>query len=498
MKNGIRQAPPRAAAMVESLRGLGYSPATAIADIVDNSISAAARNVDVRLEWAGENSWVAIRDDGFGMRDAELEQAMQLGAKDPRDERDEADLGRFGMGLKTASFSQARRLTVVSRVPDEQMATLRWDLNQLQTAEGADWSLHEGPAPGSEAIVANLAPTEHGTLVFWEVLDRVVVPGFRESDFHDFAEAIEDHLAMTFHRLIADGTVSVRLNGRVVRPWDPFMTGHPGKAFEGPVLRIGGQYAIGVQVHVLPHKDMLTEKELKLAAGPGGWTAQQGFYIYRNRRLIALGGWLKLRDERGRQFTRDEPHRLARIMLDIPNTADSAWNINILKSTATPPVTLRANLTRIAQEARARARRVFAHRGRLIAAGTGSKEALPDVWQAYRKQESTTYRIFRDHALVQSVLSKAGPLRKEIEALLKLVEGTVPVQRIWLDTTEDSEPPRSSLSDEKDAQILEMMHELFDAFTEDRRMTPEEALARLGRTAPFDERPELIAMLRSD
>ncbi|WP_282169064.1 ATP-binding protein [Ruegeria atlantica] len=498
MTKGVRQAPPRAAAMVESLRGLGYSPATAIADIIDNSISAKAQTVDVRLEWSGGESWVSIRDDGIGMSDTELEQAMQLGAKDPREKRDRSDLGRFGMGLKTASFSQARRLTVASRVRHGIPVCLRWDLDHLQSAEGADWSLHEGPAEGSEDIVMGAKPHDHGTLVLWEVLDRVVVPGFSENDFHEFAESIEEHLAMTFHRLITDGTVRITLNGRAIKPWDPFMEGHPGKALEGPLLKLGENLDIGVKVHILPHKDMLSDKELKAAAGPGGWTAQQGFYIYRNRRLIALGGWLRLRDERGRQFTRDEPHRLARILLDIPNTADSAWNINILKSTATPPVTIRAHLTRIAQEARERARRVFAHRGRLIATGTNAKEALPDIWSAYRKQDGTTYRIARDHALVQSVLEKAGPLRKEVEALLRLVEGTVPVQRIWLDTTEDSEPPKSSLSDDRDAEVLETMQELYNAFVDGRNMTPEEALARLGRTSPFNERLELLAMLRQE
>lgn len=496
MKSGIRQAPPRAAAMVESLRGLGYSPAMAIADIIDNSISARARNVDLRLHWAGEASWVAITDDGIGMSDADLERALQLGAKDPRDTRDLGDLGRFGMGLKTASFSQARRLTVASRKKGAAVACLRWDLDLLRDETGADWSLHEGPVQGSKDILASVMPQDVGTAVLWEVMDRVVVPGFREHDFHEFADAIEEHLAMTFHRLIEDGTVRIRLNKNVVKPWDPFMSGHPGKALEGAPLRMGQGFDVTVQVHVLPHKDMLTDAELKAAAGPSGWAAQQGFYIYRNRRLIALGGWLKLRDERGRQFTRDEPHRLARIMLDIPNTADAAWNINILKSTATPPITVRHHLTRIAHEARTRARQVFAHRGRLIATGAGQREALPDVWTAYRRQNSTTYRIARDHALVQSVLGKAGPLRTEIEALLRLVEGTVPVQRIWLDTTENDEPPKGSLGYENDTEMLDLMQELFDAFVEGRNMPPEEALARLGRTSPFDERPELLTMIR--
>ena len=126
-----RNAPPHAGAMLESLRGLGYTTSTAIADIIDNSLSAGATTVSVHFEWAGATSWIRVLDDGRGMDDAELEDAMRLGARDPRESRDASDLGRFGMGLKTASFSQARRLTVASRKKGGELACLRWDLSRL-------------------------------------------------------------------------------------------------------------------------------------------------------------------------------------------------------------------------------------------------------------------------------------------------------------------------------------------------------------------------------
>ena len=109
-----RKAPPRAMAMLESLRGLGYSTAAALADIVDNSISARASEVSIDFHWDGSNSRVLILDDGRGMSDPELEGAMRLGDKNPLATRETHDLGRFGMGLKTASLSQCRRLTVAS------------------------------------------------------------------------------------------------------------------------------------------------------------------------------------------------------------------------------------------------------------------------------------------------------------------------------------------------------------------------------------------------
>ncbi len=156
--------------MLESLRGLGYTLPTALADLVDNSIAANASDVVVQLEWAGPQSWVRIVDDGDGMDDAALEAGMRLGARDPRAERSTSDLGRFGLGLKTASFSQARRLTVASRKKGGPVVCLRWDLDLIGQEPSAEWPLFEGPAPGSEHLLAPLDQMAHGTVVLWRSL----------------------------------------------------------------------------------------------------------------------------------------------------------------------------------------------------------------------------------------------------------------------------------------------------------------------------------------
>ena len=164
MTLAARKAPPYAAAMLESLRGLGYSTAAALADIVDNSIAAGATEVRISFEWRGSDSFVTVLDDGRGMLDGELERAMRLGVINPLHERDKHDLGRFGMGLKTASFSQCRRLTVASRRAGTR-SCLRWDLAELAASPGSDWLLFEGPAEGSEHRLATLDGKESGTLV---------------------------------------------------------------------------------------------------------------------------------------------------------------------------------------------------------------------------------------------------------------------------------------------------------------------------------------------
>ena len=421
---------------------------------------------------------------------------MRLGARDPRAERAASDLGRFGLGLKTASFSQARRLTVASRHAGGPVVCLRWDLDLIGQEPGAEWPIFEGPAPGSEHLFAPLEQMEHGTVVLWEKLDRIVTDGFSATDMIELADRVEAHLAMTFHRLL-DGhqpLLRLLLNGRKVRPWDPYLMGHPGKAFESPEYRLLHATGVTVQCHVLPHRDMLKPTEQDAAAGPGGWTQQGGVYVYRNKRLLLAGGWLGLGDG-GKPWPRDEAHRLARIRLDIPNSADADWKINVLKSTASPPVRLRSQLNRLASETRDTARRVFAHRGHITQVSGVRSSAMAEAWQVRRSANGTSYRIARDHDLVASILNRAGALKPDILALLRLVEETVPVQRIWLDTAEDKETPRTGFAGAPDDEVMETMSSMFEALVKFRKLNPTEARERLGRTPPFDRYLDLIAAL---
>lgn len=494
----VRNAPPHAGSMLESLRGLGYSTATAIADLIDNSIAATASEVSVQLEWAGQESWVRIIDSGLGMDDATLEAGMRLGARDPRTERASTDLGRFGLGLKTASFSQARRLTVASRQEGGPVVCLRWDLDLIGLQSDTEWPLFEAPAQGSEHLLAPLEQMAHGTIVLWENLDRIVTDGFTATDMIELVDRVDAHLAMTFHRLL-DGQppiLRLTLNGQAVKAWDPYLIGNPSKALESPEYRVLHTTGVTVQCHVLPHRDLLKPAENEAAAGPGGWTQQEGFYVYRNKRLLLSGGWLGLGDG-GKTWPRDEAHRLARIRLDIPNNADTDWKINVLKSTASPPVRLRSQLHRLASETRDTARRVFAHRGHIAPASGARSNAVAEAWKVRRSTHGTSYRIARDHDLVTSILDRAGPLKSDILALLRLVEETVPVQRIWLDTAEDKETPRTGFAEASDHEVMETLSAMFNALVKFRGLSPTEARERLGRTPPFDRYIDLVAGLKA-
>jgi len=480
--------------MMESLRGLGYSTAAALADIVDNSISAGAADVWIQFEWDGQASRVTVLDNGRGMDDAALESAMRLGDRNPLDERAAGDLGRFGLGLKTASLSQCRRLTVASLSRDGAPCCLRWDLDALAARPDEGWLLFEGAALGSDRYLAPLVDAKSGTLVLWERMDRIVTVGYKVDDFLGMIDGVEKQLAMVFHRLLQGPRPKLRLwiNGGRVAPWDPFMTGHPAKQWNSPVERkrtAAGQ--IEIECHVLPHKDRLSKEDYEAASGPDGWTSQQGFYVYRNDRLLLAGGWLGL--GRGRAWNREEAHRLARIRLDIPNTADTEWKIDIRKSTARVPVEHRDLLTKLADHTRDRARRVFAFRGVPTIGPKGVPVA--QAWRADRSTGSIRYKIDLTHPAVAAALEAAGNAAPLVKAMLKVVEETVPVQRIWLDTAEDKDTPKMGFVGEPSEVVKEVLGALYEDMVDRKGMSPATARKELNATEPFQNYPDLVASL---
>ena len=493
--SGSRPAPPRASAMFEALRGLGYGTGTAVADIIDNSISAQARSVSIRFAWDGDASNVTILDDGTGMDAGELDAAMRLGERSPLEPRSEGDLGRFGLGLKTASFSQCRRLTIAS-MRLGLMNCLRWDLDVLASSPDHGWHLLEGNAPGSEHLLQPLLAAGKGTLVLWERLDRIVTPGFSEQNLLDLVDEVERHLAMVFHRYLGGPQTPLRIsiNGRPVDAWDPFLRNHPA-TWSSPVARVQTQAGtVEIQCHVLPHKDHLTSRQELSAAGPHGWTAQQGFHVYRNKRLLLAGSWLGL--GQGRSWTKEEAHRLARIRLDIRNSADADWKIDIRKSLASPPVALRPELTRLAEDTRSRARRVFAHRGQ--PRSRNPDRMVAQAWKVEHSPSGTRYRIDHEHPTVRAVLDDAGSLAGRIRAMLRVVEETVPVQRIWLDTSEGRETPRTGFAGEPSSEVQPVLMVLYRNLVVRKGLSPELAREQLLHTEPFNHCPDLVAALPDD
>ncbi len=452
--------PPRAAAIVESLRAFGYDLPTALADLVDNSISAGARHVWLRFEWDGADSVISITDDGHGMDAAELIEAMRLGGGGPLAARQPHDLGRFGLGLKTASLSQCRRLTVRSRRADMPAPETRcWDLDVIAARD--DWRLLRAAAPAAEPRFARLSSLPHGTTVLWQNLDRLTRGQDPQNEKHQlrFLERIEGvrrHLGMVFHRLLS-GPSATRLfiNERPVEPWDPFMEEHPATVrLPADPLRLGG-VRVPVRAYVLPHFSKLTKPEHEAGAGPRGWLAHQGFYVYRRDRLLVAGDWL------GFGWTKDEHLKLARIAIELPNSLDQEWQINVTKSRATPPLALRDDLRRIAEHARAKAKAVYTHRGSRLVPQKNSERV--HLWAPVAKHDRVFYRINREHPLVRHLGAGAADA-EALRALLRMLEETVPLQHIAITATENPASQPEPFESAQEAEITEAMRQLHRLF----------------------------------
>jgi hypothetical protein len=488
---------PDASGTIESLSALGYSLEAAVADLVDNSIDAGASRVDIEFHWAGMDSWVAVLDDGSGMDEAGLQEAMTLALKGPASARADRELGRFGMGLKTASFSQSRRLTVWSTVGDASRSASRsWDLDYV--ARTGEWRLARELASTEAESVQQLLAAKPGTrtIVIWSRLSRLVDRDTEIGDerahrhFLDAVASTEWHLRMIFGRYLSGRTpgrttpLHLAVNGSRVDPWDPFLRRHSATLPE-PVEYLGVDgHQVVVSPYVLPPRRRLGNEEHREAGGPRGWLSQQGFYVFRNDRLIVAGGWLGLPKLRS-----DEKHVLARIAVDIPSSIDSRWSIDVKKATASPPAVLRGDLMRCAQATRAKAVAVASSVSRTTALQRGGE--LDYAWRPEKRDSALRLRLNWDHPLVRESLEQAGSGRSTVRALLRLLEETVPISALSLLHDAEGDTGYVPFSSTP-TSVIEVAERLYGAFVS-QGMSPDQARRRLIATPPFNEFPDLPA-----
>jgi len=468
------------------MRAVGYSPGAAVADLVDNSFTAGARRVSVDFEWNGRDSVILIQDDGRGMSGPALGEAMRLGSANPRDARKSNDLGRFGMGMKTASFSQCRRLTVLSRREGYAAVYWCWDLDYVASTD--TWRLLRTPGP--PGALEKLEGAESGTVVAWEDMDRLVGAARADNSddrdrFWKVAKEVKDHLAMVFHRFIESGKLKLSVNGNAVEPWNPFMPGAEGCQSLADESLLDGR--VRVKSYVLPHTSRLSSAERERGGGRRGWTAMQGFYVYRNERLLVDGSWLGL-------FRREEDARLARIMVDITNADDEAWQIDIKKSRARPPAGIASDLHRLGRQARSASSKVFRHRG--VSLSGHRLQPMVHVWEELMRQGQRFYRVNRTHPALASVLDEAGSLRGRLEIALRMVEETVPVTRIYSDMAADPDAQGEPLAGEDEEKVMELMGAIYGYLVGS--IGAKNAADRLGMMDPFNLYPTLVERFLQD
>ena len=406
----IIQSIPEAKLLLASLR-------SAIADIVDNCISAKAKHIDIIFET--EKMRILILDDGIGMTAQALIENMRIGSSDPSKQRDDTDLGRFGMGMKTAAFSLGKRLTVVTRF-EESTSNAAWDLDKIPDI---GWNLIIEESDSIAEISSRLGA--QGTVVCIENLDRVIGSldeAKAKKKFYKTAEKVEKHLALIFHRFIEEDGLVIRINGTEIQPWNPFVINNNAtqELADETIWSDDGASEVVIQPYVLPHRTKFaSDDDYQAAGGAKGWNYHQGVYVYRNRRLIICGTWF--------DYIKKEPaYNLARIKVDISSVSDEEWKIDIKKSTASLPGYVRDTVERAIDICTEASARVYNSRGTYSKSNISAPN-LSYVWEQRKKNGRYSFHINRKHALLTEVkkhLDTDGAAA--LSAYLTLVENFAP------------------------------------------------------------------------
>lgn len=411
--------------LIHALRDIGYSLETALADIIDNSITANASSIQIYVHFDLNNNYVAILDNGIGMNNKELQEAMQLGSFDPLAHRDDKDLGRFGLGLKTASFSQASKLTVVSK-QSEHMYGRSWDLEHVAKTKSWEIAVYNRAQIDNVPEVSSLANS--GTLVLWEKLDRLIDTKSKrqpEDIFWDKIDSAREHLGLVFHRYLTGEAglkkLKININGDPVVPFNPFEGA--GKHF--PEEKIGN---IKIQAYQLPHHSKVSSEQYKRLEGKEGYTKSQGFYVYRNGRLLIHGTWFGL----ARQI---ESTKLARVKIDLPNSEDFTWAIDVKKSRATPPDAIKTELKRTIDRIMQSSTRVYKNRGARI-----SKKDYVPMWIEFHQHNEKCYKLNLDNPTIVALLASLdNDTKTKVKDVFSLIASTLPIESIFADMASEPE-----------------------------------------------------------
>lgn len=462
----------------------------AIADIIDNSISAHAKNIyfDAGINPDTGSKYIMVSDDGNGLSEEELVKSLRMGSIDPLKERDRSDLGRFGLGLKTASFSHCRKLTVASKTSVSEVSLRQWDLDYIR--EKNDWCLKHPDISEYPVISEKMSSMSHGTIVLWENIDRLgkkIIPDENIRDdskeFGKYIKRVNRHLEMVFHRYLEDEDFTLYLSdGLKAEPWDPFM-----RDLSTPLPSESHILGIVVRPYILPHRSKLTDKQYDDAKGPlGSWGRAQGFYVYREKRLIMPGTWLGIQG-----FTKSRDTDLARIELIFSNRDDADWMLDVKKTTVRIPEKYRSDIGRIAKIALEQSRKVRSYRGKV------SRREHPGdykfLWDMDKSRGGEVrYRINRNHPLIENILENPDTVSKEeIITILRMIEETVPVQGIIHQDMLDPDSVPEPFCDVEKEEILKMLDDTVRLMNID-TMSKEQICDILLNMEPFSEYKELV------
>lgn len=430
---------PNPAFLMQSMRHIGYTLETALADIIDNSIAADATAISVQYRWNDANPWIAIIDNGRGMSADGIKEAMRFGGKlCPTQNRSVSDLGRFGLGLKTASLSQCKRLTVISK-QDGIISACVWDVDTISKSTVPQWSviLPTYEMLEQDAVISKLLflldDVSSGTIVVWQKLDSLAETSKKGSAENNFAEAMahaSEHIGLVFHRFFimerGSKVIKIDFNGTIVESINPFGLAVPARQeLQEETITLEGQNIV-IQPFVLPHISKVSKQDYEKHGGEDGYLHNQGFYVYRNRRLIIKGTWFRI-------IPKTELHKLLRIRIDIPNSLDHLWQLDVKKSNASPPLAVLTRLKELIPSLSERGKRPYTKRG---------SRAIHDVVYIWRREfvnNKVSYVINEEHPFVRNLVTdENGNVDQQKLSYLRIISGAFPAESFHVDVNNDT------------------------------------------------------------
>lgn len=429
---------PNPVFLMQSMRHIGYTLETAIADIIDNSIAANASTISVQYRWNDSMPWIAIIDNGCGMSANGIKEAMRFGGEICSTlERKRTDLGRFGLGLKTASLSQCKRLTVISK-QNNLISSCVWDVDVLSRLPVPKWTalLPTLKTLKEDSVVAGLLSRldkiHSGTIILWQKLDNLssgTQKGFSESNFSEVMNQTSLHMGLVFHRffVMEKGSKVIKLdfNGTTVEGRNPFGMAVPARQeLQEETITLDGEKIV-TQPFVLPYKSKVSKQDYEKFGGEEGYLQNQGFYVYRNRRLIIKSTWFRI-------IPKTELTKLLRIRIDIPNSLDHLWQLDVKKSSVIPPLAVITRLRELLPVVSERGKRPYTKRG---------SRAISDIVYIWRREFSSgkvSYVINDEHPFVKELIqNEDGTVDVKKLSYLRIISGAFPTESFHVDVNND-------------------------------------------------------------
>lgn len=407
---------PNVGNFIKSLRDLGYTFEIAVADILDNSITANASSINIYSKVEPELVFCML-DNGKGMDEDELIEAMRLAGKDPSEDRKKNDLGRFGLGLKTASFSQCRKLTVASKKNGHIFAA-QWDLCYLESNN--EWLLRRPSVDELADIeyVKLLADIECGTLIIWEEIDR-----YSKEMFTELLSKLRKHLSLVFHRYLEGAVrgrkIKISINNNELKSFNPFNINNPAtQELSREKIKLYGNEII-IQPFILPHHSKVSQQEYEMYATEEGYTKSQGFYLYRENRLLIYGTWWGMHKMK-------DINKLVRIKIDISNKQDNLWGIDVKKSTANPCQEIKGDLRRIINQITEKGARTYTKRGRKILDKTTTK-----FWNLIPYGNEVRFELNKEHPILDNLVKTLNSEQRDMMKIyLDGIQSYIPLEAI--------------------------------------------------------------------